>query len=238
MIEIVWHRGAHEYAPENTFAATQKCLDWGMDYIEADVNTSKDGVLYVFHGPELERTTDGTGLITELTSEEVDTLDAGSWFDPEFAAERIPRLDAFLSWLKGKAKVFFDVKMDDPQPLIDLVYKVGLEQECFFWFGSQQAAVRFREIDRKLALKMNVSKPKDVIKAVEEFGANIVEVGLENMSEELFDVCRQHGVKIMIFHPHKDLEGFRQIIEWGVEIANVDHGDLFARLVREAESDV
>ena len=77
-IEIVCHRGANEYAPENTFAAAQKCIDWGMDYVEVDVNTSKDGVLYVFHGPELEKTTNGTSCITELTSKEIDALDAGS----------------------------------------------------------------------------------------------------------------------------------------------------------------
>ena len=127
MIEIVCHRGANEYAPENTFAAAQKCIDWGMDYVEVDVNTSKDGVLYVFHGPELEKTTNGIGSITELTSKEIDALDAGSWFSPEFDGERVPRLDAFLRWIKEKAKVFFDVKTEDPQPVIDLVYEIGLE---------------------------------------------------------------------------------------------------------------
>lgn len=232
-IEIVCHRGAHEYAPENTFAAAQKCIDWGMDYVEVDVNTSKDGVLYVFHGPDLERTTNGTGRITELTSEEIDTLDAGSWFSPEFATERIPRLDAFLSWIKGKAKVFFDVKMEDPQPVIDLVYKIGLEQECFFWFGSHQAAVRFRELDQHLPLKINVSKVEDVAVAVKEFGANIVEVKLDAMNRELQNACREHSVKIMIFHTQKDPEAFRQILRWGVEMANVDHGDLFAESARE-----
>jgi glycerophosphoryl diester phosphodiesterase len=234
MIEIVCHRGANEYAPENTFAAAQKCIDWGMDYVEVDVNTSKDGVLYVFHGPELERTTNGTGRITDLTSEEVDTLDAGSWFSPEFVGERIPRLDAFLRWIKGKAKVFFDVKMEDPQPVIELVYKIGLEQECFFWFGSQQATVRFRELDRQLALKINVKKAEDVEAAVKELGANIVEVGLADMGQKLLDACRKYGVKIMVFHPHKDIDAFRQILQWGIEMANVDHGDLFARIARES----
>lgn len=237
MIEIVCHRGANEYAPENTVAAAQKCIDWGMDYVEVDVNTSKDGVLYVFHGPELERTTNGTGRITDLTSEEVDALDAGSWFSLKFATERIPRLDAFLRWIKGKAKVFFDVKMEDPQPVIDLVYKMGLEQECFFWFGSDQAAVRFRELNRHLPLKINVSKAEDVAMAVNDFGANIVEVDLDNMNRKLFNACRELGVKIMIFHTQKDPEAFRQILRWGVDIANVDHGDLFARIAREFQKE-
>jgi len=54
MIEIVCHRGANELAPENTYASSQICLDWGVHYVEIDVSTSADGVLYVIHGPGLE----------------------------------------------------------------------------------------------------------------------------------------------------------------------------------------
>jgi hypothetical protein len=232
-IEIVCHRGANEYAPENTFAAAQKCIDWGMDYVEVDVNTSQDGMLYVFHGPELDRTTNGRGCITEWTSAALDALDAGSWFAPEFAAERIPRLDAFLRWIKGKAKVFFDVKIRDPQPVIDLVYATGFEQECFFWFDTDQAAVRFRELDRQLPLKINVKNAAEVGAAVNAFGANIVEVRLDHMNQALLDTCREYGVQVMIFHTPKDPDAFRQILRWGVDIANVDHGDLFARIASE-----
>lgn len=236
-IEIVCHRGANEYAPENTFAAAQKCIDWGMDYVEVDVNTSKDGVLYVFHGPELERTTNGRGRIMDWTAKELDALDAGSWFAPEFAAERIPRLDAFLRWIKGKANVFFDVKIPDPQPVIDLVYATGFERECFFWFSSHPATVRFRELTQQLPLKINVDNAAEVVAAVNEFGANIVEVRLDKMNQELLDTCRKYGIEIMIFHPHKDPDAFRQIIWWGVDIANVDHGDLFANIASEFQQE-
>lgn len=109
-IEIVCHKGANEYAPENTFAATQLCIDWGMDYVEIDVNASKDGVLYILHGPKVDKTTNGKGRITDLTFEEIDPLDAGSWFHPKYAGERVPRLEPFLRWIKGKSRVFLDVK--------------------------------------------------------------------------------------------------------------------------------
>ena len=65
-IEIVCHRGANAYAPANTLPAAQICVDWGMDYVEVDVNSSSDGVLYIFHGPELEFTTDGIRRLAEI----------------------------------------------------------------------------------------------------------------------------------------------------------------------------
>ena len=64
-LELVAHRRANHLAPENAFAAAEICVDLGIDYVEIDVRTSKDGVLYVIHDSKLDRTTDGTGLVAE-----------------------------------------------------------------------------------------------------------------------------------------------------------------------------
>ena len=233
-IEIVCHKGANEYAPENTFVSTQLCIDWGMDFVEIDVSASKDGVLYLLHGPEVDRTTNGHGHLCDLLSEDIDRLDAGSWFHPQFAGERVPRLESFLHWVKGKIKVFFDVKAGvELQPLIDLVYDVGLEHECFFWFDILLSTVRFRKLDQHLPLKVNINKVKHVALVVEEFGADIVEIELQSISQKLLDTCREYELKIMVNHLRKEPEAFRQILNWGVDMVNVDHGDLFARVARE-----
>ncbi len=232
-IETVCHKGANEYAPENTYAAAQLCIDWSMDFVEIDVITSKDGVLYIMHGPTVDETTNGTGRFDELTSAEIDRLDAGSWFASKFAREKVPRLEPFLRWIKRKAKVFLDVKAADHQQLIDLIYDVGLENDCFFWSGSDEWALKLRELDGNLQLKINASNVEDVIEAHERYRANIVEVGLNNMSQELFDVCRELGIKIMIYHQEKDPEAFREVIRWGVDMINLNHGDVFAQVARE-----
>jgi len=135
-IEIVCHRMANEHAPENTFAAAQLCVDWGVDYVEADVWTSHDGVFYLMHDATVDRTTNGTGYILALTSSEIDRLDAGSWFGPEFAGEKVPRLEGFLRWIKGQARVFLDVKFAHPQQLIDLLYATEMADDCFLWCQS------------------------------------------------------------------------------------------------------
>lgn len=119
--EIVSHRGANAVAPENTYAAAAKAIEWGVDYVEVDVNLSKDGVHYIIHGPTVDLTTDGRGRIADLTSAEIDALDAGSWFDPAFADERVPRLEPFLRWVTDKAKVYFDLKTVDLPAFIQMV---------------------------------------------------------------------------------------------------------------------
>lgn len=232
-VEVVCHRGANEYAPENTYASSQMCIDWGVAYVEIDVRTSRDGVMYVIHDATVDRTTNGSGKVAELTSDEIDRLDAGSWFDPKFADQRIPRLDEYLRWIKGQAKVYFDVKAADLERLIALVYETGLEDDCFFWFGNPLSALEFRRLDQRLALKVNVSQPDDVGRAVERYRANIVEVGLNNVSTELVEACRAHGVKLMIYHPQKDAAAFREVIRWQADMINLNHGDLFLEVQRQ-----
>lgn len=232
-IEIVCHKGANAYAPENTFASSQLCIDWGMDYVEIDVNTSKDGVLYLLHGPDVGRTTNGKGLISELSSAEIDSLDAGSWFSPKFAGEPVPRLESFLKRIKGKIKVFFDVKYPvEPQQVIAMVYQAGLERECFFWFERHTEALKFRKLDQQLLLKVNVRSLKEAALAKDELGVNIVEIGLDDMNQELLQACRQKGLKVMINYMGNDPEAFQKILRWQVDMVNVDYGDEFVRALQ------
>ncbi len=226
-IEIVCHKGANEYAPENTYAAAQLCVDWGVDYVEIDVRTSKDGVFYLLHDATLERTTTGQGYLHQFTADALDQLDAGSWFHPRYHTERIPRLEPFLRWLKGKAKVYFDVKAADPQQLIELVYATGFERECFFWSGSNVWAQQLRALDPTLALKLNVATVADVARVHAEFKADIVEVGLPQMSHDLLAACRERGIKVMLYHQQKEAAAFRSILAWEVDLVNLNHADLF-----------
>jgi glycerophosphoryl diester phosphodiesterase len=226
-VEIVCHRGANEYAPENSYASSRLCIDWGVDYLEVDINTSKDGVLYLFHGPDLARTTNATGKIYDWNSRDLDRLECGSWFDPSFKNERIPRLEPFLEWVDHRVKLFFDVKWASLQQLRDVVYRYSIQDECFFWFGRDRFAHELHKLDDSLALKINVSRPRDVARALQQYGANIVEFSLANASPEMIRTCRELGVTSMILHRENDAGDYRRIIESGVGMVNCDHGDHF-----------
>lgn len=229
-VAIVCHRGANEYAPANTCAAAQICVDWGMEYVEIDVNTSKDGVFYVFHGPELHFTTNGSGLFHELTAAEIDELDAGAWFDPSFAGTRVPRLDTYLRWIKGKAKLFLDVKRADLPQLLALLHAVQMQDDCFFWFGDPDAAYDFRRLAPDLALKVNADDAAAAVAAHDSLAANIIETSLDQLTAEFVATCRSRAMKIMVYHTEKDPVAFRSILDWGVDMINCDHGDVVAQV--------
>lgn len=93
------HRGFSAQAPENTLASFQAALDAGADGVELDVTLSADGVPVVMHDDTLERTTTGHGLVWRQPLSLLRTLDAGVWFGPGFAGERVPTLEEVLALL-------------------------------------------------------------------------------------------------------------------------------------------
>lgn len=130
-VAVVAHRGASEYAPENTMAAFYKAMDMGADYVELDVQRTKDGELVVIHDPEVDRTTNGTGNVKDLMLDEIQTLDAGSWLAPEFSGEKVPLLEDVLEEFHGKVGILIELKLPERYPgieeeLANVLKKLGL----------------------------------------------------------------------------------------------------------------
>lgn len=92
MTEIVAHRGSRINRPENTLAAFEEAIRVGADGIELDVHLSRDGEIIVIHDETVERTTNGAGLVKDMTVAELKQLDAGIWFDTEYVGQTIPTL--------------------------------------------------------------------------------------------------------------------------------------------------
>jgi glycerophosphoryl diester phosphodiesterase len=109
----VAHRGASGHAPEHTFAAYDRALAMGADYIEQDLQLTADGELVVIHDDTLDRTTDGSGPVGTATLAEIRALDAGSWFAPEFAGERVPTLDALFARYGTSTRYYIEPKAPD-----------------------------------------------------------------------------------------------------------------------------
>lgn len=121
-VQITGHRGASGLAPENTLAAFRKAIDLKLDAIEFDVQRTNDGFLVVFHDTELDRTTNGKGLLRERTLASLKALDAGSWFNKEFKGERIPTLHELFNLMKGNELLLF-LEIKDP------AFYPGIEEE-------------------------------------------------------------------------------------------------------------
>ncbi|MFF4753845.1 glycerophosphodiester phosphodiesterase [Streptomyces sp. NPDC002514] len=101
-LTVIAHRGASSAAPENTLVSDEIARRGGAAYIENDVQPSKDGVPYVLHDATVDRTTDGTGRIRDLTSAQLNALDAGAWFAPAYEGARVPTLAAQLADLRSR----------------------------------------------------------------------------------------------------------------------------------------
>jgi glycerophosphoryl diester phosphodiesterase len=94
---VIGHRGAAARAPENTLAGLRLAKALGCAWVEFDVRLTADGALVLCHDARLDRTTDGTGPVAGLNLATIRQCDAGSWFDPAFAGERVPSLEQALA---------------------------------------------------------------------------------------------------------------------------------------------
>lgn len=102
MQQIIGHRGALAYAPENTLASFNKAYDLGCRFIEFDVMLSADGEPFIFHDNQLKRTTNGKGDIGLVTADYLRQLDAGRKYSKQFQGEKIPTLQETILWLTEK----------------------------------------------------------------------------------------------------------------------------------------
>ncbi len=91
--QIIGHRGACGYAPENTIESIRTAADMGVEWVELDVKLTRDQVPIIFHDEELDRTTNGHGLVKDHDWEDLKQLEAGSWFADSFTGISIPTLE-------------------------------------------------------------------------------------------------------------------------------------------------
>lgn len=110
-IRVAGHRGYRKAFPENTLLSFQKALEIGVDMIEFDLHLSKDGHLVIIHDDLLDRTTNGSGPVKDLTLSELQSLDAGSWMGPEFKGLTIPTLDELLETVHSQPDLLFNVEI-------------------------------------------------------------------------------------------------------------------------------
>jgi len=141
---VVAHRGASGYAPENTLAALALARGQGADMAEIDVRSTRDGELVVMHDPTLVRTTDAVRRfpgrrpwrVRDFTLEEIRRLDAGSWFGPDYAGERVPTLGEALGVLRATgigALVELKVERRTPEAGARLADAVRSDR---YWLGA------------------------------------------------------------------------------------------------------
>ncbi len=198
--KIIAHRGYSHKAPENTLASFQKAIEVNADYFELDVQLSKDDSLMIMHDGTVDRTTDGTGGISDLTWQQLKELDAGSWFSEEFAGERIPTLSEALVLAKNSANnigVIVEIKSSNtsvPKKIVELVKKLGMENRVVVSGFSLSQITLIKNEDPSIPVQLFATVNKSHIDNIAAIKGEWVGSG-GNITKDLIDYAHSKGVK-------------------------------------------
>ena len=132
---IIAHRAGAAFAPENTLAALEAAISAGADSAEIDVQQTQDGTLIIMHDTNFKRTTGYDSQVWDTPYDIVQTLDAGSFFAPEFANEPIPTLEMMLAAAKNRIHLMIELKSSGHErqlveTTLALIQKYGMEDQC------------------------------------------------------------------------------------------------------------
>ena len=225
------HRGAAAIAPENTMASVDSCIKYGVGNIECDVCISKDSIFYVLHDSTLDRTTNGTGAISQWLSADIDTLDAGSWFAPRFAGQRVLRFTDLLRKAKEHGlRITIDYRNGGLHQLLDLIKKEGMLENCNFTFSKEQHAKCFRKMAPEVkTLQAYIRSEKDIEHVVKELQPNIAVAWIDSLTPQFVKKCRAHNLQVLALVLGLDdkTEENQKAVDLGVDFIAPDRPDEF-----------
>ncbi|CAH0416337.1 glycerophosphodiester phosphodiesterase [Periweissella fabaria] len=183
--QIVAHRGDRKNAPENTLIAYRQALAFDeLDILEIDVHLTKDRQLVVIHDEKIDRTTNKHGYVHEYTLAQLQAMDAGSWFDTQYANQHIPSLEEVLALLREhnfKKTLLIEVKTDHIEyPDIEAYLLKRMQQEqpeyqVIYQSFNLNTLIKLYQLDHTLILNALVFYPnikvlklyrKGIIKAI------------------------------------------------------------------------
>lgn len=136
-VQVTAHRGASGDAPENTLASVNLAIEKGADWVEIDVQETKDGVVVVAHDSDLKKVAGESVKIWEATADELRQIDIGSYFDPKFKDERVPTLAEVLETCRGEVGLIIELKyyghdQQLEQRVVDLVEQSEMQDNVMF----------------------------------------------------------------------------------------------------------
>ena len=241
---VIAHRGFSGHAPENTLVAIRKAIAAGADMVEVDVTVTADGHVICLHDETLDRTTDGSGLPSNLSLAEIKQLDAGSWFSPDYAGERIPTLAEVLETVKSRILINVEIKSEAVEH--DVVSKVaaliaehGMLDEVVVSSFSPEALRRMKTTDPTVVTATLFNKElhtgRDPLEIVLEVGSRGFNISSKRVTPEMIDRCHRHGIPVAVYTVNEASDMLR-LMEMGVDAVFSDHPDRMLEVVAEGEA--
>jgi glycerophosphoryl diester phosphodiesterase len=232
----VAHRGFSAIAPENTLAAVRAAIEAGASGCEFDVYGCGDGTVVLMHDKTVDRTTDGTGLVTELTSEQLRQLDAGSWKDARYAGEHVPTLTEALRLLKDSGcQPVIEIKMEGiSERVIRDVRELEMVDQVAVIAFSQNVVREIRQLEPQLPcgwlsgerLEGTPAQRADWLEVrARECETNLVDLSYKMLSPELVAELNRRGFTVWTWTVD-EAPVMRALREWGVASITTNRPDL------------
>jgi glycerophosphoryl diester phosphodiesterase len=230
----VAHRGGSGYAPEHTLESYEMGEKMHGDYIEVDLQMTKDGQLIAMHDETVDRTTNGTGQVKDYTLSQIKELDAGTWFNetypdyakPEYEGLQVPTLEEVFQTFGKNKKYYIETKSPDVYPgmeeeLLRLINKYDINKDTLLVQSfSSLSLLKMHELDstvkliQLLSYKSNASITDEEIAAIKKYA---IGVGPNHtyLNQEYIHKVVNSGLHI---HPYtvNDKARMKQLIDWGV----------------------
>ena len=223
MVANVAHRGASGSYPENTLIAFQKALEIGVDEIELDLHSTRDGHLVVMHDAAVDRTTDGTGAIAELTLAEIKALDTGSAFGAQFRGERVPTWEEALDLVQGKVGLNVHLKeggtpdADYERKVAKALHDFRMVEDSILACCDESVGI-FSGIDPRIECRLFRARrtPEEYIEKSVEMGIRTMQPGRDITTRGFVRNAHAAGRIVHVFYADSP-EDMRAFIEIGVD---------------------
>ena len=225
-IYVVSHRGAHDKFPENSLPAYQKAIDMGVDFVEVDIRTTRDGEIVSCHNPEIDAyAEEKTGKINDFTLIELKQVDIGMKKGSEGDKIQIPTLEEILQICEIKFCVHLDLKETPVEKLVKLLKKYNMESYAI-WYSP---TIRFRTFYKlKKQCPECIPMPDPVYTLLLPFTLNIMKPRViatvwDSFSPGFAKSCQDAGVLIIMDEDDPTPEEWQKAIDWGVNGIQTDN---------------
>lgn len=217
------HRGASGTRPEHTRAALERAIEIGVDMIEVDVQLTRDAQLVVLHDRELGRTVAGSGWVRDHDLADLCRRDAGAWFAPEYAGQRVLSLAEVLEITSGRVALNVEIKSPEPdwqrtaEELVALLSRFGQLDATIVSSFETGALRRVRAAAAAARLGILWHRPdiKPLWDAAREVGAASVHLHWALVCEEILSEAFRQGLSVLVWTVN-DIETVTRLVRGGV----------------------
>jgi glycerophosphoryl diester phosphodiesterase len=219
----VGHRGARAYEPENTLRSFNKAIELGVDAIELDVRKTKDNEIIVMHDADVKRTTNGEGLVRDLTLEEIKNLTSEK-------NEKIPTLEEALDSLNRKVKVFIELKeTGTEEQVVFLIKKKAMKKSAVIVSFLEDALKKVKELDPEIETGLIYAKHKNPLKAALELKAQWLLAFYKFTHSANVQKAHENGLKVIVWTVNTP-EDVALMVKKGVDGIASDKPDILQQL--------